>query len=113
MTAARRARRCAAVNLGSAFFAFALAGAGVAVAAGAAETTASSPRSGMNVITAETKMASSAPVATTPMNRMPQSRTPLRRGGSRTCAALTPAMVADATNPVNRSGPMTDNLRAG
>ena len=65
----------------------------------------------MNVITAETKMASSAPVATIPMNRMPQSRTPLRRGGSRTCAALTLAMVADATNPVNRAGPMTDKLR--
>src|SRR5688572_26122408 len=57
---------------------------------------------------AQAKMASSALVAVTPITRIPHSRTPLRRGGSRTRAALTFAMVADVTKVVNRPGPMTD-----
>src|ERR671910_1934439 len=60
------------------------------------------------LISAQAKIASSALVAVTPITRIPHSRTPLRRGGSRTRAALTFAMVADVTRVVNRPGPMTD-----
>src|SRR5215208_5748232 len=69
----------------------------------------------MNVITAEAGIASSAPVAKRPRRRIPQRRTPLRRGGSRTRAALTLAMVADATKSVNRTwtddGRLAQDLR--
>src|SRR5688500_4986706 len=59
----------------------------------------------------QAKIASSALVAVTPITRIPHSRTPLRRGGNRTRAALTIAMVAYVTRVVNRPGPMTDNLQ--